>query len=304
MPGFDEDSARRIAQSVRYTERLQGVPSTDPNENYGTAIGGQICLVQTDATLPAGYNGAMGAPGQVVEKQADGTINKLGAIWIKDQNGGTLSASTIYQARIGGTWTQDVTTNGIVKPTTLGLYLVQAGAAGSGLTTGSSISGRIQVDPNAPNNYNRPVLMSATLPDGSMQSFTLLNVGPDWRFGESTISAHGMAIVTDPLKRTAQLSTVFPFLVQGECEHDYLGNVIWRGAYRNPYPVFDPLNLTIKLHSNFYGIMIAPCSFTSPPPLWLYMATAYGWRTGQYSHPWAYSISGIGSGIGSGISGV
>lgn len=127
MPGFDEDSAKRIAQSVRYTERLQGVPSTDPNENYGTAIGGQICLVQTDATLPAGYSGAIGAPGQVIEKQSDGTINKLGAIWIKDINGGTLSANTIYQARIGGTWTQDVTTNGIVKPTTLGLYLVQAG---------------------------------------------------------------------------------------------------------------------------------------------------------------------------------
>lgn len=125
MPGFDEDSAKRIAQSVRYTERLQGIPSTDPNENYGTAIGGQICLVQTDATLPGGYNGALGAPGQVIEKQANGTINKLGAIWIKDQNGGTLSANTIYQARIGGTWTQDVTTNGIVKPTTLGLYLVQ-----------------------------------------------------------------------------------------------------------------------------------------------------------------------------------
>lgn len=125
MPGFDEDSAKRIAQSVRYTERLQGVPSTDPNENYGTAIGGQICLVQTDATLPAGYNGAMGAPGQVIEKQPDNTINKLGAVWLKDINGGTLSANTIYQARIGGTWTQDVTTNNIVKPTTLGLYLVQ-----------------------------------------------------------------------------------------------------------------------------------------------------------------------------------
>jgi len=125
MPGFSEDSAKRIARSVRYTERLQGVPSTDPNENYGAASGNQICLVQTGPTLPAGYNGAMGAPGQVVEKQADGTINKLGAIWLKDINGGTLSASTIYQARIGGTWTQDVTTNGIVKPTTLGLYLVQ-----------------------------------------------------------------------------------------------------------------------------------------------------------------------------------
>jgi hypothetical protein len=305
MPGFSEDSAKRIAQSVRYTERLQGVPSTDPNENYGAAIGNQICLVQTDATLPAGYSGAMGAPGQVIEKQADGTINKLGAIWIKDQNGGTLSPNTIYQARIGGTWTQDVTINGIVKPTTLGLYLVQAASTGSGITIGSSISGRIQVDYNAPNNSNRPVLMSAVLPDGSMQSFTLLNAYPDWRFGESTISAHGMAIVTDPLKRTAQLSTVFPFLVQGECEKDYLGNIIWRGVYRNPYPVFDPLKLTIKFGSYFYGIMIAPCSFTSPPFLWLYMATSYGWQTGQYKDPWGNSLTGgIGSGISTGISGV
>jgi hypothetical protein len=67
----------------------------------------------------------MAALGDVIEKQPDGTVTVIGAAWIKDQNGGTLSANTIYQARVGGTWTQDVTTNGIVKSTTLGLYLVQ-----------------------------------------------------------------------------------------------------------------------------------------------------------------------------------
>jgi hypothetical protein len=306
MPGFSEDSAKRIARSVRYTERLQGVPSTDPNENYGAASGNQICLVQTGPTLPTGYTGAMGAPGQVIEKQANGTINKLGAIWIKDINGGTLSASTIYQARIGGTWKQDVTTNGIVKPTTLGLYLVQAASTGSGLTIGSSISGRIQVDYNAPNNSNRPVLMSATLPDGSMQSFTLLNVGPDWRFGQSTLAVYGMAIVSNPATRTAQLSVVFPFFIYGECQKDYLGNYWWIANYGYKIPIGDPLNLSIKYGSYFYGIMIVPCSYTSPPFPWLTMTTQYGWSTNQFEHPWKSLLNtgGIGSGIGSGISGV
>jgi len=299
---FTYPLAKRIVSSTKWTEEQRGI--IPEIETPIIVNGNQDLLVRTSSTLPVGYTGAMAVQGEIVEQNQNGTYLPQMPIWIRDQNGGMLNSNTIYQARVGGTWTQNVTINGILAPTTLGLYLVQAASTGSGLTIGSSISGRIQVDYNAPNNSNRPVLMSATLPDGSMQSFTILNVGPDWRFGESTISAHGMAIVTDPLKRTAQLSTVFPFLVQGECEKDYLGNIIWRGAYRNPYPVFDPLKLTTKLGGYFYGIMIAPCSFTSPPTLWLYMATVYGWQTGQYSHPWASSISGIGSGIGSGISGV
>jgi hypothetical protein len=67
----------------------------------------------------------MAALGDVIEKQPDGTVTVIGAAWIKDQNGGTLSANTIYQARVGGTYTQDITTSGITAPTTLGLYLVQ-----------------------------------------------------------------------------------------------------------------------------------------------------------------------------------
>jgi hypothetical protein len=120
---FTESAATRIGAATRWAELQQGIPQ----DGYGSSPGNGLCLVRTRTTFPAGYNGAMGAPGQVIEKQPDGTVTVIGAAWIKDQNGGTLSANTIYQARIGGTWTQDVTTNGIVKPTTLGLYLVQAG---------------------------------------------------------------------------------------------------------------------------------------------------------------------------------
>lgn len=301
---FTESAAARVGAATRWAELQQGIPQ----DGYGSSPGNGLCLVRTRTTLPPGYTGSMAVLGDVVEKQPDGTINSLGGVWIKDINGGTLSANTIYQARVGGTYAQDLTTNGITASTTLGLYLVQtAGSGGSGIVTGSCVSGRIQVDTSYPNDGKQPVLMSAILPNGLSASFTLLNAsGWDWRFGESTISVHGMAIVTDPVKRTAQLSTVFPFLVQGECEKDYYGNVIWRGAYRNPYPVFDPLKLTTKLGTYFYGIMLAPCSFTSPPFLWLYMATSYGWPTGQFSHPWAsyLNTSGISTGIGPGISGV
>lgn len=126
MPGFDSDSAKRISRSVLYTERLQGIPSTDPNENYA-ANTSSMCLVRTATTLPAGYSGTMAALGDVVEKQPDGTVTTLGAVWIKDINGGALSANTIYQARLGGTYAQDLTVNGATSSTTLGLYLVQMG---------------------------------------------------------------------------------------------------------------------------------------------------------------------------------
>ena len=125
---FSDDSARRISNSVRYTELLQGIP--DASQGYAANPGGQVCLVRTGTALPSGYTGSMAVLGDVIEKQPDGTINTIGQAWIRDINGGTLSANTIYQARIGGTWTQDVTTNGIVKPTTLGLYLVQNSGGG------------------------------------------------------------------------------------------------------------------------------------------------------------------------------
>ena len=118
---FAESAATRIGAATRWAELQQGIPQ----DGYGSSPGNGLCLVRTRTTLPAGYTGAMAALGDVIEKQPDGTVTVIGTAWIKDQNGGTLSPNTIYQARIGGTWTQDVTTNTIVTPTTLGLYLVQ-----------------------------------------------------------------------------------------------------------------------------------------------------------------------------------
>ena len=118
---FSESAATRIGAATRWAELQQGIPQ----DGYGSSPGNGLCLVRTRTTLPAGYTGAMAALGDVIEKQPDGIVNTLGQVWIKDQNGGTLSANTIYQARVGGTYTQDITTNGIKAPTTLGLYLVQ-----------------------------------------------------------------------------------------------------------------------------------------------------------------------------------
>lgn len=118
---FSESAATRIGAATRWAELQQGIPQ----DGYGSSPGNGICLVRTGTTLPAGYTGSMAVLGDVVEKKPDGTVIALGKVWIKDINSGTLSANTIYQARVGGTYTQDITVNGIVTPTTLGLYLVQ-----------------------------------------------------------------------------------------------------------------------------------------------------------------------------------
>jgi hypothetical protein len=302
MPGFDEDSAKRIAQSVRYTERLQGVPSTDPNENYGAAIGGQICLVQTDATLPAGYNGAMGAPGQVVEKQPDGTINKLGAIWIKDQNGGTLSANTIYQARIGGTWTQDVTTSGIVKPMTLGLYLVQKSGGGGiyepfkvtditaagilvmtldTLKTGlamPAVPTFAYLGPQSPAMFSiiRPTIYGSGIWPSSGRNLTIYKIDPFTFWAEARYYT----------------STSYGDIVTCRAP-GYIGNA-------NPwnFDANDPLRL-VRRYQNNYGycqvVLQAFPNFTCGASNNFGVISANGFDT---------LYSGIGSGIGSGISGV
>ena len=303
MPGFDEDSAKRIAQSVRYTERLQGIPSTDPNENYGAASGNQICLVQTDATLPAGYNGAMGAPGQVVEKQANGTINNLGAIWIKDQNGGTLSTNTIYQARIGGTWTQDVTTNGIVKPTTLGLYLVQKSGGGGGfyepfkvtnittagitvmtldtLRTGLAklaVPTFAYLGPQAPAMFSiiRPTIYGSGIWPSSGQDLTIYKIDPFTFWAEARYYT----------------STTYGDIVTCRAP-GYIGNA-------NPwnFDANDPLRL-VRRYQNNYGycqvVLQAFPNFTCGASNNFGVISANGFDT---------LYSGIGSGISTGISGV
>lgn len=120
---FDRDSSRRIANATRGYEQEQSAP--EPVNYQVDGSYGRIMLVRTDSILPSGYTGLMAAPGSIIEKLPSGQINIISKVWIKDQNNGTLSANTIYQARLGGTFTQDITTNGITAPTTLGLYLVQ-----------------------------------------------------------------------------------------------------------------------------------------------------------------------------------
>jgi hypothetical protein len=302
MPGFSEDSAKRIARSVRYTERLQGVPSTDPNENYGAASGNQICLVQTGPTLPTGYTGAMGAPGQVIEKQSNGTINKLGAIWIKDINGGTLSASTIYQARIGGTWTQDVTTNGIVKPTTLGLYLVQKSGGGgiyepfkvTNITTAGitvmtldtlktglaklAVPTFVYLGAQAPAMFSiiRPTIYGSGIWPSSGQDLTIYKIDPFTFWAEARYYT----------------STSYGDIVTCRAP-GYIGNA-------NPwnFDANDPLRL-VRRYQNNYGycqvVLQAFPNFTCGASNNFGVISANGFDT---------LYSGIGSGIGSGISGV
>jgi len=120
---FTYPLAKRIVSSTKWTEEQRGI--IPEIETPIIINGNQDLLVRTNSTLPLGYTGAMAVQGEIVEQKQDGTYVPQMPIWIRDQNGGMLSANTIYQARIGGTWTQDVTTNGIVTPTTLGLYLVQ-----------------------------------------------------------------------------------------------------------------------------------------------------------------------------------
>jgi hypothetical protein len=120
---FTYPLAKRIVSSTKWTEEQRGI--IPEIETPIIVNGNQDLLVRTSSTLPVGYTGAMAVQGEIVEQKQDGTYLPQMPIWIKDQNGGMLNSNTIYQARVGGTWTQNVTINGILAPTTLGLYLVQ-----------------------------------------------------------------------------------------------------------------------------------------------------------------------------------
>jgi len=120
---FTYPLAKRIVSSTKWTEEQRGI--IPEIETPIILNGNQDLLVRTNSTLLVGYTGAMAVQGEIVEQKQDGTYLPQMPIWIKDQNGGMLNSNTIYQARVGGTWTQNVTINGILAPTTLGLYLVQ-----------------------------------------------------------------------------------------------------------------------------------------------------------------------------------
>ena len=298
---FSESAATRIGAATRWAELQQGIPQ----DGYGSSPGNGLCLVRTRTTLPAGYTGAMAALGDVIEKQPDGTVTVIGAAWIKDQNGGTLSANTIYQARVGGTYTQEITTNGIVKPTTLGLYLVQAGAAGSGsnLGPGSFISGNV-----GPNYNGSAAVLYFYNSQNFAITYTLLNVSAkSWQI--TTVMRFGFATVVDPVKQTANIVFFSPIVFFAECIKNTVGrDNVGIITYPTNIEVLDPLYLSrnFSLNGNFNALLFDMGQPGFPPSIG--MVTNSNWQYGTGLNPfYPYGTDpfrGIGSGIGSGISGV
>lgn len=121
--GFTYPFAKRVSSATKWVEGQRGI--LEPEDPTAIDANKEI-LIRTTTTFPPGYTGAMAAQAEIVDRAEDGSIIASMPVWVKDINGGTLSPNTIYQARVGGTYTQDITVNGIVTPTTLGLYLVQA----------------------------------------------------------------------------------------------------------------------------------------------------------------------------------
>lgn len=296
MPGFDAASAKRISRSVLWSERMQGIPSTDPNENYSQSTS-SICLVRTGTTLPAGYTGAMAALGDVVEKQPDGTINSLGAVWIKDINGGTLSANTIYQARVGGTYAQDLTTNGVTASTTLGLYLVQKGGSSSliyepfrltGVSNGNLVG--LSLDGTRSQVFGSAAAMGPQI----AQVITRLGVQI---FGSGVFTTDGT---------TSSRYIVNPFTFQADTYYyasAYTGDIVtcgvptYGGSSQYFFDAFDPLQL-VRANGYYcrailsYGTTVSGRASQNP-------FTVIAARKTD-----TYTTSGISTGIGSGISGV
>jgi hypothetical protein len=120
---FEPDSARRIAAATRGYEQSLSAPEPvtyEADNSYG-----RMMLVRTDPSFPTNYSGDMAAGAAIIEKRADGTVKVITTVWLKDLNNALLKPSTIYQARLSGTYTQEVIVNGIPTLKTFALYLVQ-----------------------------------------------------------------------------------------------------------------------------------------------------------------------------------
>ena len=300
---FTYPLAKRIVSSTKWTEEQRGI--IPEIETPIILNGNQDLLVRTSSTLPVGYTGAMAVQGEIVEQKQDGTYVPQMPIWIRDQNGGTLSANTIYQARVGGTWTQDVTTNGITVPTTLGLYLVQQAII---------ISKEEHYYPKfvTLNNY-----YSIVYPGDTAKYF---RIEPDYNYG-SVIATYGFKQISNIVYNNLTFGPVQPIL-----------KVRYSGAYLFPdgnrYALYewysDPIWVKTPVQISggkavLYNTPVAD-----------YGGIAYAGGDGNYLCQWqlidinstfnSYSvfldyiipiskqtkptIAGIGSGIGSGISGV
>ena len=121
---FSESAASRIGAATRWAELQQGIPQ----DGYGSSPGNGMSLVRTVANLPSDYGGSVAALGNLIEKNQNnynGNPILIAPVWIKDINNTALGPNATYQARYAGTLTQTLTVNNVPTPTTLGLYLVQ-----------------------------------------------------------------------------------------------------------------------------------------------------------------------------------
>ena len=294
---FSESAATRIGAATRWAELQQGIPQ----DGYGSSPGNGLCLVRTRTTLPAGYTGAMAALGDVIEKQPDGTVNTLGQVWIKDQNGGTLSANTIYQARVGGTYTQNITTNGITAYTTLGLYLVQASAA-------STASGwQLYEYRGGSASFSNLALFN--LENGATSLLMGNPLGIDAQ-GLPTMFGLTPRIWAKPVGGLLQLYDVTPFSFWAKSASmvdDGFGNdiVYLNSPFLGQIGILRAKDPTKAFRANYNRYGVLPMVVVN----WSPMAYPFGTPANQFPYVITaaevlQTTGGIGSGIGSGISGV
>lgn len=288
---FSESAATRIGAATRWAELQQGIPQ----DGYGSSPGNGLCLVRTRTTLPAGYTGTMAALGDVIEKQPDGTVTVIGAVWIKDINGGTLSANTIYQARVGGTYAQDLTTNGVTVSTTLGLYLVQ--------TTPTPIA----YGYSRARYFGPPIIEAGT---GIAYTAIFFEGYTGQRNGVIRTPVYGLAGIDTFLQSLAAIGYYPPVLVKYTEQKAKFGDLIYTGPTLSEVIPF-ALSSSIIQSGLATGMVSNPLGISGTN----YMAnfgysvlnmfdTVYKWPQVTILNAYPPTTSGIGSGIGSGISGV
>jgi hypothetical protein len=289
---FTYPLAKRIVSSTKWTEEHRGI--IPEIETPIILNGNQDLLIRTSSTLPVGYTGAMAVQGEIVEQNQNGTYVPQMPIWIRDQNGGTLSPSTIYQARVGGTWTQNVTINGILAPTTLGLYLVQNAQASSIAEPFKvmSVSGGFTFIQTIDGSKSGKFAGSIWTPE------IWVNI-----FNQFRPTVYGVAV----FQPTIQYAVFYPFTLQVDAYYygSYsTGDTVTCAAPggQSFFSAHDPLQL---MRANGYrGRAIISYGANSFGSISYYPNGSSPFTVIAARQTDNFTIGGIGSGIGSGISGV
>jgi hypothetical protein len=309
---FTYPLAKRIVSSTKWTEEQRGIIPDIESPSYFNE--NQQLLVRTNSTLPSGYTGTMAVQGEIVDQNQDGTYSKKMPVWIRDQNGGTLSANTIYQGITAGTYTQNITTNGITVSTTLGLYLVQV----------SSLPDEPHYYPAAVhlsefNRYNDPANPSMSYYD--IGNGGVLPIHSMLRFSNAVSNNYRVGLLNPILKLKKTKTSVKLF---GTTDYPIFS------FYSDPIIVGKAVQISygkaISPYGTPYDITVFDPTYTAYGGIPIFSTTGYylcQWQMvqfyGQYvsaSDPYILDFltviskvpttttNGIGSGIGSGISGV